>query len=166
MAPGAVDATIRRMKIEMLVAALGLMAAIGGCTRKTSDRDLQYVTPFEAMERSNESAGLFEKPIETAWVDPRPATQYAQGHIPGAISLPFPRMTAEAEVVLKGYGRFVVYDGGEDDTIAKAASKRLMELGFDNVYTLEGGLKKWEKDHQSVEKGVPAPAAAAPGRKP
>jgi rhodanese-related sulfurtransferase len=154
------------MKRVILVAALGLVAAISGCTRKTSDRDLQYVTPFEALERSNEAAGLFEKPVETAWVDPRPAVQYAQAHIPGAINLPFPRMTAEAEVVLKGYGRFVVYDGGEDDTIAKAASKRLMELGFDNVYTLEGGLKKWEKDHQSVEKGVPAPDAPSPARKP
>jgi 3-mercaptopyruvate sulfurtransferase SseA len=41
-----------------------------------------------------------------------------------------------------------------------------MELGFDNVYTLEGGLKKWEKDHQSVEKGVPAPDAPSPARKP
>ncbi len=165
MPPGPAADTIRRMKRSILVAALALAVVGPACTRKTSDRDLQFVTPYEALEHTNEAPGLFEKPVETAWVDPRPAQQYATEHIPGAINLPFPRMTAEAEVVLKGYGRFVVYDGGQDDTIAKAASKRLMELGFDHVYTLEGGLDKWKRADQPVEKGVPAPAEPAPTKR-
>jgi rhodanese-related sulfurtransferase len=147
------------MKRSILVAALALAAVTPACTRKTSDRDLQFVTPFEALERTNEAPGLFEKPVETAWVDPRPATDFAAGHLPGAISLPFPRMTAEAELVLKGYGRFVVYDTGPDDTIAKAASKRLMELGFDDVYTLEGGMDAWKRAGNDVETGVAAPSS-------
>ena len=65
-------------------------------------------------------------------------------------------MQAEAETTLKGYDQFIVYDTDWEDTIGKAASKRLMELGFDNVYTLEGGLKAWKRDGNSVETGVPA----------
>ena len=154
------------MKRAILVATLAFVAGAAGCTRKTSDRDLQFVTPIEALERINETPGLLGKTVESAWVDPRPTQQYAEGHVPGAISLPFPRMTAEAEVVLKGYGRFVVYDTGPDNTIAKAASKRLMELGFDEVYTLEGGLDAWKRAGNEVQTGVPAPASASPTRNP
>ena len=138
--------------------ALPLLA---GCTRKTSDRDLMFVSSFQAVEKINEKPGLLDKKLRTAWVDPRTTELYAKEHIPGAISLPFPRMQAEAETTLKGYDQFIVYDTDWEDTIGKAASKRLMELGFDDVYTLEGGLKAWKRDGNSVETGVPAPGGAA-----
>jgi 3-mercaptopyruvate sulfurtransferase SseA len=31
-----------------------------------------------------------------------------------------------------------------------------MELGFDNVYSLEGGLKAWKKAGNDVTTGLPA----------
>ena len=132
-----------------------------GCTRKTSDRDLMFVSSFQAVEKINEKPGILDKKLRTAWVDPRTTELYAKEHIPGAICLPFPRMQAEAETTLKGYDQFIVYDTDWEDTIGKAASKRLMELGFDNVYTLEGGLKAWKRDGNGVETGVPAPEGAA-----
>jgi rhodanese-related sulfurtransferase len=110
-----------------------------------------------AVEKINEKPGILDRKLRTAWVDPRTTELYAKEHIPGAICLPFPRMQAEAETTLKGYDQFIVYDTDWEDTIGKAASKRLMELGFDNVYTLEGGLKAWKRDGNSVETGVPAP---------
>jgi len=96
----------------------------------------------------------------SVWVDPRSPEKYAEGHIPGAINLPFPRMTAEAGLVLGRYDQFVVYDTSYDDTIAKAASKRLIELDFSDVYTLEGGLKAWTRDGNPLETGFPAPPSA------
>lgn len=137
-----------------------------GCTRKTSDRDLTFLKSFEAIELTNKKPDWFDKKLRTAWVDPRTTELYAQEHIPGAISLPFPRMQAEAEKMLEGYDQFIVYDTDWEDTIGKAASKRLMELGFDNVYTLEGGLKAWKRDGQQVVSGEPAGPANAPAATP
>jgi rhodanese-related sulfurtransferase len=137
-----------RTRTAWTVAFLALLAA--GCTRKTSDRDVQFMTPAQALARSGEDPGLFGKERKPVWIDPRTPEKYAECHIAGAISLPFQRMSAEASVVLRGYDMFFVYGSAWDDTIAKAASKRLMELGFDDVYTLEGGLENWKRDGQPV----------------
>ena len=145
-------------------ALIGLLAA--GCSRKTSDSNLVYVTPFKAIESTNATPGLFERERRTAWVDPRTPEQYAEEHIPGAISLPFPRIQAEGPVLLKGYDQFIVYDTDFDDTIGKAAAKRLMEEGFDNVLSLEGGLKAWKRDGNPTEKSATPPAAPAKDAKP
>ncbi|NBP52527.1 MAG: rhodanese-like domain-containing protein [Actinobacteria bacterium] len=139
------------------IVALALLAA--GCTRKTSDRDVVFLTPAEAVAKSTEPQGMFSKEPRSVWIDPRTPERYAEEHITGAISLPFPRMSAEAPVMLRGYDRFFVYGSAWDDTIAKAASKRLMELGFDDVYTIKGGLSTWSSEGHPVEVDPAAKAA-------
>ena len=150
---------------NLALAALFALPLAAGCTRKTSDRDLVYLSPFEAVEKSNATPGLFARERRTAWVDPRTPEQYAAEHIPGAISLPFPKIPTEAPIVLKGYDQFVVYDTDYDDTIGKAAAKRLMEEGFDDVYSLTGGLKAWKRDGNPTE-GAPNAAQADAKAKP
>ncbi len=142
-----------------IIAALSItmLAALAACTKSTSDRDLVYVTPFKAVELMNKPSSLLQRAPVSAWVDPRSPEKYAEGHIPGAINLPFPRMTAEARMVLGKYDQIVVYDTSYDDAIAKAASKRLIELDFKDVYTLEGGLKAWTRDGNPVDTGFAAP---------
>ncbi len=136
------------------------LLAAAACTKSTSDKNIIYVTPFKAVELMNEPGSLIKRAPLSVWVDPRSPEKYAEGHIPGAINLPFPRMTTEAALVLGKYDQFVVYDTSYDDTIAKAASKRLIELDFSNVYTLEGGLKAWTRDGNVLETGFPAPPDA------
>ncbi len=149
------------MRSRDLVLAVALLLPVAaGCSTKTSDLDLRYLNPFQAIEKTNATPGLFEHDVRTAWVDPRTPEQYAAEHIPGAISLPFPRIPSEAATVLKGYDQFVVYDTDYDDTIGKAAAKRLMEEGFKDVFSLEGGLKAWKRDGNPVEKSANAPAPA------
>ena len=135
---------------------LAILAA-SACTKSTSDKNIIYVTPFKAVELMNDPGSMLKRAPVSVWVDPRSPEKYAEGHIPGAINLPFPRMTAEAGLVLGRYDQFVVYDTSYDDTIAKAASKRLIELDFSDVYTLEGGLKAWTRDGNMLETGFPAP---------
>ena len=155
------------MQHRLAIVLTVLAALAAGCTRKTSDRDVVFLKPADALAKSTEAPGLFGSPTRSVWVDPRQPEHYAAEHIEGAISLPFPRMSAEAPVVLRGYNHFFVYGTSFDDTIAKAASKRLMELGFDDVYTIEGGLAAWKRDGYAVvamPAAAPAkPAAPAPG---
>jgi rhodanese-related sulfurtransferase len=158
------------MPSRLALVVVTLVALAAGCTRKTSDRDVVFLEPAQAVARSHEEPGLFGGERRPVWVDPRTPEHYAECHIAGAISLPFPRMTAEAPVMLRGYDMFFVYGTSHDDTIAKAASKRLMELGFDDVYTLKGGLEKWKADGMEVvtdptAKPAEAPAKGAPAAK-
>ena len=150
------------MRLQPIVSVLlPLALACTACTRKTSDRDLVFVTPAQAIEKFSAKPGLFGKPVRGVWVDPRRPEHYAKEHVAGAISLPLARMEAEAAIALRGYDLFIVYDTNLEDTMGKAASKRLMELGFDDVYTLEGGLKAWKRDGYEVEPRE-APAAVKP----
>lgn len=154
------------MRHLLLASLLPVFLFASGCTRKTSDRDLVFVTPAQAIEKFHGKTGFWGKPVRGVWVDPRRPEHYAKEHVAGAISLPLARMEAEAAIVLRGYDLFIVYDTDMEDTMGKAASKRLMELGFDEVYTLEGGLKAWKREGYEVEpREAPAaekPAPAAP----
>jgi rhodanese-related sulfurtransferase len=77
-----------------------------------------------------------------AWVDPRGERAYREGHIAGAINLPFQDVASRHEE-LKGYEILIVYGNTYRDPIAEAMSKRLMELKFKDVRTLRGGLRAW-----------------------
>ncbi len=115
-----------------------------GCTgTKTSDRSLSFVTPPEAealIQGRKKLLGLGGKSAGV-WVDPRSDREFREGHIPGAVHLP-------AEVIddrhrsLRDYDVVIVYGDSYNDSVALAASKRLIELGHD-VQTLRGGLRAW-----------------------
>ena len=147
---------MRRLTLMSLTAAACIVLSVAGCDRKTSDKDLVFVDPYRAVEVMNQQGSIFEKPKSAAFVDPRPRIDYVREHIPGAINLPFEDMTLEAKTYLGKYEILVVYDTDYDDIICRAASKRLMELGFDTVYSLEGGLKAWKKAGNDVDTGLPA----------
>ncbi len=134
------------------------------CDPSTSDRDLVYLDSYHALAAMNAPPGAFQAERSSAFIDPRSRAVYATKHIAGAINLPFEDMTLEAPGLLEKYDVLIVYDTDYDDVLAKAASKRLLELRFKTVYTLEGGLKAWEKAGNEVQTGVPADAPQLPDK--
>jgi rhodanese-related sulfurtransferase len=137
--------TGRRLWTFLTALAVAAAYAGPGCSaRKFSDRDLVLVDATEAMELVGTHKRLLGLAGDTtgAWVDPRHERAYREGHIPGAISLPFQRVTADQRL-LRGYDVLVVYGDDYQDPIANGMSKRLMELGFKDVRTLRGGLRAW-----------------------
>ena len=137
-----------------------LVAALGACSGGTSDRDLQFVTSLEAMQILEQKTGAFGSKGDTVnvWLDPRTLEEYEAGHVPGAISLPFPEIERSYESRLRSAASIVVYDTNWNDVIAVSASKRLMELGHSNVYTLKGGMEAWIADGKSIATGPPTEA--------
>ncbi|MHC4129087.1 MAG: rhodanese-like domain-containing protein [Planctomycetota bacterium] len=120
--------------------------------RKISDRDLVLIDSTEAMdlvEGRKKLLGLAGA-SNGAWVDPRSEKAYREGHIPGAISLPFQHVTNERRRV-EGYDVLIVYGDDYKDPIADAMSKRLMDLGFKDVRTLRGGLRAWTEAGLDLE---------------
>jgi hypothetical protein len=45
---------------------------------------------------------------------------------------------------LKEADRLIVYAGGWQDNLGPAVTKRLMAMGYDDVYLFRGGLLLWE----------------------
>ena len=151
---------------SVLLAAIAAapLAALLGCDIKTSDRDLVFLDPPSAVEKMHPRTGMFEKAVVSCWVDPRSADDYAKGHISGAISAPLAEMTETAAARLAGHNLFVVYGDAFQDALAKAGAKRLLELGFKNVYVLEGGIRAWQKDGYTLVNGT-EPGGGTPPKK-
>jgi hypothetical protein len=123
------------------------LAALIGCDIKTSDRDLVFLDPPSAVEKMHPRTGMFEKAVVSCWV-----------------SAPLVDMTETAAARLAGHNLFVVYGDAFQDALAKAGAKRLLELGFKNVYVLEGGIRAWQKDGYTLVTGT-EPGGGTPPKK-
>lgn len=83
-------------------------------------------------------------------VDVRSAKDFAEGHIPGAISVPLQELTAKLSSLPKNK-TLVTYCGSLTCQLAPTAALQLAEKGF-KVMELHGGFKAWNDFGFSVEK--------------
>ena len=146
-----------RMPALITTLAVGL-AMFGGCSNKTSDRNLKFVSSSAAIELLAQPTGAFGSQGNrvNVWLDPRTEEEYAKAHIPNAISMPFPEIELDYKSRLLNAGTIIVYDTDWNDVIGVSASKRLMELGHSDVYTLKGGLEAWIADGQPTASAPPS----------
>jgi rhodanese-related sulfurtransferase len=142
-----------RIISSLMLAMIAFMPGVA-CNRSTSDRDIVYKRPSELVELSNTAGGAFgSKGLpKVLWLDPRTASEFAAGHVPQATNIPFPDIEPTHEVTCRGFDVYVVYDTDYDDVMAKAAAKRLVELGYKPVYAMLGGLKAWEVEGLPVKR--------------
>lgn len=115
-----------------------------GCSNKTSDRNLLLLDVPDAIELSNKGSTLF--------IDPRSPEEFAIAHLPNAINMPFASgfERAAAENIHPS-NVVIVYATSVQDVLGVAASKRLMKLGYADIYTLRGGLRQWIRAGKPVE---------------
>ena len=141
-------------RVAAAAAAIAVSLAVVGCKNTTSDRDLVLVNPIDAQELVQGRAKLLGLAGTTAgiYVDPRSERDYRIGHIPGAISLPFQDLSKQKSK-LDGYDVLIVYGDGYNDAKANAMSKSLLQMGFDNVQTLLGGLRAWTSAGYALDTG-------------
>lgn len=141
-----------------MILLAALLAMPVGCTRSISDRNLNLVDPAEAVvlvEGRKKLLGLAGT-MTGVWVDPRGDRAYREGHIPGAIHLPFQELAVQQQR-LRGYDVLIVYGTSVKDDLAAGMSKRLLELRFKDVRTLRGGLRAWTRAGFELETGDPRP---------
>jgi rhodanese-related sulfurtransferase/DNA-binding HxlR family transcriptional regulator len=82
-------------------------------------------------------------------IDVRPETEYAAGHLPGAISIP-PDQLETALVALPEEGEVVAYCRGPYCVYADDAVRALRASGR-RAFRLEEGLPEWRRDGGAVE---------------
>ena len=86
-------------------------------------------------------------------VDTRSAAHYAQGHVPGAISLPHREMNAEACAALDRSKVYVTYCDGIGCNGSTKGAYKLAALGF-QVKEMLGGLDFWKRDGHPIARGM------------
>ncbi|MGB8717823.1 MAG: rhodanese-like domain-containing protein [Desulfobacterales bacterium] len=94
----------------------------------------------EAERLFHQNAALF--------VDARPQSQYADGHIRGALSLPWQdadRYFIELVDQLEGARTLITYCDGESCDLSHELALFLKEMGFENVRVLVNGWTVWQQ---------------------
>ncbi len=89
------------------------------------------------------------------FVDARPAEEYAKGHIPGALSLPFQTLDDHfetAESLLDSETPLVVYCGNRDCDDALLLAIELQNMGATHLTLYIDGFELWKKHGGAVEK--------------
>jgi rhodanese-related sulfurtransferase len=90
-------------------------------------------------------------------VDAREAQDYTDGHIKGALSIPYNDAMADPDKVKKldPAGRpIVVYCSGGDCELSMDLAKVMVENGKRKVLVYEGGFPEWERSNLPITKGA------------
>ena len=77
-------------------------------------------------------------------LDVRPDKEYEQGHIPGAVHVPLADIGDKVKKLKKDKDRVVYCRSGNQSIWA---IKRLMGMGYKNLYNLKGGYSAWKRIH-------------------
>ena len=90
------------------------------------------------------------------FVDARSRAAYAEGHLPGAVSLPneeFEPAYGEVAGQLVAGVPLVAYCEGGDCTVSHSLAKALRQGGYDDVRVLTGGIEAWQEAGLPLEPG-------------
>lgn len=92
----------------------------------------------------------------TPIVDARLPERYADGHIPGALSLPLADFDQDLAAFLAGVPkdrRLITYCNGYGCPDSYDLAMRLLEAGYRDVLVFEGGFPVWQDAGLPVHKG-------------
>ena len=85
-------------------------------------------------------------------IDARPAKKFAASHIPGSINIPDTKMDSMLDKFPKDKAqKIITYCGGYKCAKSHNVAKKLLSLGYTNVYVYSAGIPAWEKDGLPIE---------------
>lgn len=120
-----------------LAGALTALFALPGCTGSDSLQD--------AVIRivAGQLAAMMDDGQPLTVIDVRTPTEYAAGSIPGSVNLPLADLDTWAGTLDKTRRVCCVCACTGRNGISHQAATRLVALGYQRVYDLEGGLQTW-----------------------
>lgn len=130
-------------KIHYFLVSLVLLFTNIGYSHETGDKEL--ISPAELALKSD----------AYKIIDIRQLAEFAEGHVPGAYSIPLQEIS---EIQLErrgllGTDQIVLY--GLSETPAKKAKMLLGIIGYPHVRILAGGFTHWLEDGHTAELGNP-----------
>jgi rhodanese-related sulfurtransferase len=148
----------RRSSVELIPVRAGraLVAALvaatlvcSGCNQKpkTSDQDIVTISDKELITMVEKAQA---KKQVLVILDPRSPAKFAQARLPNAINIHLPQIVA-GDARLAKAKQIIVYGTGWMDYSSPAAAKRLLALGYVNVFDFRGGLELWHEAGRPIE---------------
>ncbi len=139
---------MRTHAFSVLLAGLWLVAACGAALAEGKVPDS---IPGTTRVSAEEVIGLVEKHDDLVIVDARKRSDFAKGHIDGAVSLPDTETTPEslAAVVPNKDTPVLFYCNGVKCGRSVTSAKLAIKWGYRKVYWFRGGVEEW------MEKGYP-----------
>lgn len=126
-----------------------LLAAVMAFSAVAHADDSAKATP--KIDQASLLKRIEKKDASMVILDVRTPEEYAAGHVPGAINIPYTSLPARiSEVADAGDKDIVVYC-----TIgvrAERGAQRLRENGFTRLLHLDGDMKAWEEKKQPLAK--------------
>ena len=137
-----------RCRSFFMVAALVGAVLFGsvGCPNARESGYPAPITPVELAER-------VRTPAAPLILDVRSPREYVAGHIPEAISIPYPKLAGHlSELPIDKSDELVVYClSGKRSTLAR---QMLAKAGYTNVRILEGQFRAWQRRDYPVEQRI------------
>ena len=130
--------TTLKLTILLFVAVLGI-----SCNTKSQSQtdSISVISPTEFKEKS----------VSHAIIDVRTPEEFSEGHIEGAVNINFFDDTFLEQISKyeKNEPLFIYCKSGNR---SGQASKKISDLGFKQIYDLEGGILSWVKNNNEVIK--------------
>ncbi len=143
--PGPASA-LRTRAVYPFLALLMAALMLPGCKASISDKSIKRIDVTVAARAANGKA---------AFVDVRPAEDFAEGHIPGALNIRLADIPQDGPVpALRSKSRIIVYGQNPGSSVGMAFVKQLMaSRHYDRVEWFEGGFDAWRAAGGTVQRG-------------
>lgn len=122
-----------------LIGAFGLVAAY---ELRLRARGLTHVSPTDAVKLINRSALI---------VDVRAPEAYSGGHIVNSRNLPLAELAADPEIVKKNKSKLLL-TVCEMGTESGTAANLLRKAGYQNTFSVRGGIRAWRAENLPLSK--------------
>lgn len=132
------------------------IALLGRCSPEAREAENPAENPDECQIISLARASKLHADGEAIFLDARPQNQYARGHIPGALSLPWQDVDSrfvEIAPHLEEEKTLITYCDGESCQLSHDLALFLKDFGFENITVLINGWSAWKEAGLPVEKG-------------
>jgi len=139
------------MKTELILLCAALLVA-APVTRGADEKAAPAAKPGHVLKRVDvEEFDKLRANKEHVVLDVRTDKEFKTGHIPGATNIDYRAADFDAKVAkLDKNKTYLVHCAG--GVRSAAASKKMQELGFKELYDLAPGFRGWEKAGKPVEK--------------
>ena len=127
-----------------------LLTATGTAVAQDAQAVQDMATVDSTTIGADELISRIEAGTAPTILDVRTPEEFAEGHIQGAINIPYTELESRySELEMEGSEELVVYcQSGRRAGIAEAA---LGELGFTNVRDLDGHIAEWKEAERPLE---------------
>ena len=97
---------------------------------------------------------------EIALLDVREHGQYGEEHLFYVVSVPYSKLEHEVQRLVPRKTVRLVLVGDDKNELTARAARRLSQLGYTDIYLLDGGITQWKKAGYQVFAGVNLPSKA------